>query len=289
MGIKKYIKRVTEFLFHGIPVYNVYPQVTTLPMNELLNGRTALITGGSSGIGYSIADSFLKSGASVIITGRNEDRLEIARQTLQEKYKNSFILTYVMDMQNVESFQPIFGTILKDCGNRGIDILVNNAGLLGCQLATANEQLYDDCLNTNLKGPFFLSQIVGEYMKSNNIHGNILNVASSSAFRPAACSYTISKWGLRGFTLGLAKALIPYDIVVNGIAPGPTATPMIIKKKCDNMFNGNNPSKRFCQPEEIANMATILVSNMSRMIIGDIVCMTGGAGIITYDDIKYNF
>ena len=289
MDIKKYLKRVAKYLFHGIPVYNVYPQVTTLSMNELLDGRTALITGGSSGIGYSIADSFLKSGASVIITGRDEAKLNRAKQNLQNKYKDRMILGFVMDMLKIDTFPMILNSILNEIGDNKIDILVNNAGRLGCQLSNASEQLYDDCLNTNLKGPFFLSKLIGEYMKSNNIHGNILNVASSSAFRPAACSYTISKWGLRGFTLGLAKALIPYDIVVNGIAPGPTATPMVIKKERENLSNEYNPSKRYGKPDEIGNMATILVSNMSRMIVGDIVCMTGGAGIITYDDINYNF
>lgn len=170
-----------------------------------------------------------------------------------------------------------------------IDILVNNAGVLGCKLQNAEEKSYDSALDTNLKGPFFLSKIVAEYMKENNIKGNILNVASSSSFRPAACAYTISKWGMRGFTLGLAKSLIPYGIVVNGIAPGPTITPMTKNSDNGDYYLVNNPTKRYATSTEIANMATILVSNMCRCVVGDILCMTGGAGVITFDDINYNF
>ena len=76
-------------------------------------------------------------------------------------------------------------------------------------------------LDTNIKGTVFLSKYFSEYLRQNDIKGNILNMVSSSGLRPAVSAYEISKWGLRGFTAGLAKKLIPYGIVVNGIAPGP--------------------------------------------------------------------
>lgn len=125
-------------------------------------------------------------------------------------------------------------------------------------------------------------------MKENQIKGNILNIASSSSLRPAVSAYTLSKWGIRGLTLGLAKVLAPYGITVNGIAPGPTATPML-KSDVDSITNNDIPLGRFVMPEEIANMAVFLVSEMGRSIIGDIVYMTGGAGVVTYEDMKYNF
>ena len=118
--------------------------------------------------------------------------------------------------------------------------------------------------------------MIGKYMKENQIRGNILNIASSSSLRPAVSAYTLSKWGLRGLNMGLAKALSPYGITVNGLAPGPTATDKI-------------PLKRYIMPEEIANMAVFLVSDMGRSIIGDIVYMTGGAGVVTYEDMNYKF
>jgi 3-oxoacyl-[acyl-carrier protein] reductase len=155
-------------------------------------------------------------------------------------------------------------------------------------MPNADSSTYDNVLNTNLKGSFFLSQMVGKYMKENQIKGNILNIASSSSLRPAISAYTLSKWGMRGLTLGLAKSLAPYGITVNGIAPGPTATPML-KSDNNDITNNRIPLGRFVMPEEIANMAVFLVSGFGRSIIGDIVYMTGGAGVVTYEDMSYNF
>ena len=87
-------------------------------------------------------------------------------------------------------------------------------------------------------------------MKDNNIRGNILNIASSSSLRPATSAYALSKWGVRGLTLGLAKSLAPYGIVVNGIAPGPTATPMLLGDDTDNIARSRIPSGRFVMPCE---------------------------------------
>jgi len=171
-----------------------------------------------------------------------------------------------------------------------INILVNNAGLVGGELRECTEEKYNAILDTNLKGTFFLSQLVGQYMKENHIKGHILNIGSSSSLRPATSAYTISKWGIYGFTKGLAKILAPYGITVNGIAPGPTATPMLMPDGIkDNLSFPTNPLGRFILPEEIANMAVFLVSEMGRSIIGDMVFMTGGSGVVTYDDVKYYF
>ena len=88
----------------------------------------------------------------------------------------------------------------------------------------------------------------------------------------------------------MAKILSPYKITVNGIAPGPTATPMLMPDGVrDDISFPTNPLGRFIMPQEIANMAVFLVSNMGKSIIGDMVFMTGGSGIVTYDDVKYNF
>lgn len=90
-------------------------------------------------------------------------------------------------------------------------------------------------------------------------------------------------------TLGLAKALGKEGITVNGIAPGPTATPMMLKSDDANMYLNRIPLGRYITPEEIANMAVILVSDMSRSIMGELIFMTGGAANLTYDDVKYGF
>ncbi len=265
--------------------------MAVLAPNELLKGRTALITGGTSGIGMAIAKSFLQGGANVIVTGRTEDRLKEARTKLRELNCKGHVFSLRMDNREVTSFPTLFDNILGEVREKGIeqiDILVNNAGVLGAIIPNATEEEYDAVLDTNLKGVFFLSQLFGKYMKDNNIQGNILNVASSSALRPAISAYTITKWGVRALTLGLAKALAPYNIVVNGIAPGHTATPMTRRDSTGDIFNRSIPAGRLAIPDEIANMAVVLVSDMGRMIVGDTIFMTGGSGLITFEDINYN-
>ena len=267
--------------------------MVNLAPNELLKGRVALITGGTSGIGFHMAEAFLRSGAAVIVTGRSEERLLRACSDLR---KNNIcegrLFSLVWDNTQVECFEERLQTALnkvKACGYPYIDILVNNAGVLGASMPNAREEEFDRVIDTNLKGVFFLSQLFGKYMKENKITGNILNVGSSSCLRPAISAYTLSKWGIRGLTLGLAKSLAPYGITVNGIAPGPTATPMLLKDDLNNITNNGNPIGRYALPEEIANMAVILVSHMGQTIVGDMVYMTGGVGLITFDDGDYTF
>lgn len=288
MSIKKYIKRVGRYLLTGLPEQHVTANIIKLAPNDLLKGRNALITGGTSGIGYAIADAFLSCGAFITITGRDKKRLEDSCSKLllshpKCKEQISFI---VMDNKDISSFKNIFK---QHQSLQKIDILVNNAGVQGGLITNTTEEEYDNILNTNLKGPFFLSKLVAQNMKNNNIKGNILNIASSSSLRPGNSAYNLSKWGIRSLTLGLAKSLIPYGITVNGIAPGPTATPMLIKGEINDITHNNLPLGRFAMPEEIANMAVFLTSNLGKTVVGDIVYMTGGAGIITFDDLKYNF
>ncbi len=253
---------------------------------ELLTKRCALITGGSSGIGYAIAESFLNNNANVTICGRNKEKLINAKEKLINRCRCSEdrIDILSLDISNLNEINEILTPYLK---NKKIDIFVNNAGINGGSLfPNTSEQEYDDILNTNLKGMYFISQIIVKYMIDNNIEGNILNITSSSALRPGISPYILSKWGERSLTLGMAKKYIPYGIIVNGLAPGSTLTPML-KSDDEDLNLDYSPSKRYAAPEEIGNLATILVSNIGRMIVGDTVYATGGAGVITYDDMNY--
>ncbi len=164
-----------------------------------------------------------------------------------------------------------------------IDILVNSAGVVShSDFLDMSEQEYDSIMDINAKGTFFMSQAAAKYMIENRIKGHILNVTSSSALRPAWTPYQMSKWAVRGLTLGTADKLLPYGIVVNAIAPGPTATPMLGKNgEDDNIYQPNTPAKRYAMPSEIAALATFMVSDMGEMIVGDTFYMTGGSGTIT--------
>lgn len=286
--MKKIKRLIRKFLQAVQPVNVMYANVQVLQPSDYLKGRTALVTGGTSGIGYAIAKAYVDAGARVIITGRSQERIDSACQKIINESNNAQIKGIVLNNLKVPSFHDKIQEAISIFGP--IDILVNNAGVLGAHISNATEEEYDAVLDTNLKGVFFLSKEFGHYLKDNKIQGNILNIASSSSLRPAASAYTISKWGIRGLTLGLAKVLAPYGITVNGLAPGQTATPMLMDNNNDgNIISPSAPIGRYALPEEVANMAVILVSNMGRMIMGDIVYMTGGVGVFYNEDMNWNF
>lgn len=290
MSLVKYIKRGLKFIVSGVPEKKVVAQVAFLAPSEFLKDRTALITGGTSGIGFEMAKAFVRAGASCVITGRNEEKVQKASSLIEDELGvKSRVFGYKMDNADLSSMNGVFSKIVEEIPSHSIDILVNNAGVVGGEIKDCSEELYDTILDTNLKGTFFLSQLVAKYMRDNGIHGNILNVGSSSSLRPATSAYTISKNAIYGFTKGLAKILAPHDIVVNGIAPGPTATPMLMSNGVPENIAFNNPLGRYQLPGEIANMAVFLVSSMGRSIIGDMVFMTGGSGVVTFDDVNYSF
>lgn len=283
----EYIKRGFRYVFKGIPIKTVVVETVPLAPTELLAGKTALITGGTSGIGKAIAIAFLRAGANVIITGRNLQKTKDVAEEITELCNRGKAFGIALDNKDIDSFAAVFKDVLELVGNNPIDILVNNAGTSEGGSYRCSVEDYENIMDTNLKGAYFLSRIVSDYMKDNSIQGNILNIASSSSLRPATTPYILSKWGIKGLTIGLAKILIKDGIVVNGLAPGPTATPMLHKDISDDLYIANNPSGRFATPDEIANMAVVLTSSMGRMIVGDTIYMTGGAGILTVDDIKY--
>ena len=284
MGIKRKIKtmlRKAKYFFSVKYAVNI-----PVLYGELLNDRVALITGGTSGIGFAIADAFMRNGADVIITGRNQDRIDSACERLRLKNPRRKASGTVLDNCDVPGMPVAFEKIQKLAGGEGvIDIFVNNAGVINkTKFYNVTESDYDNVLDTDLKGTYFLTKIVSEYMRRNKVRGNILNISSSSALRPASTSYHLAKWGIRGLTLGLAKELSQYDIVVNAIAPGPTATNMLLGERDKDINRSESPSGRYATAEEMANLATVLVSNLGRMINGDTLYATGGCGNLTVDD-----
>ena len=142
--------------------------------------------------------------------------------------------------------------------------------------------------DTNLKSVYFLTKQFVNYFIKNEIKGNILNISSSSSLRPGVTPYTIAKWGMKSFTQGMAKSLVPYGITVNSLAPGPTHTPMHVSNGDEGLDEFSNPTGRMADAVELANMAVILVSKMGNMVVGDTVYMTGGAGVLTLDDVSYD-
>lgn len=284
-----FIKKGLQPIIRRLPFHKVTPQIVELKQESLLQGRTALVTGGTSGIGNEIARSFLKAGATVLITGRNQERIDKVVAEMKKDIPNAPIYGLAMNMIDVGGIKEKMSQVLQILPSHQIDILVNNAGVSGDSFATTTEEQYVNTMDTNLKGVYFLSQYIAHYYIDNKIKGNILNIASSSSLRPANSAYSISKWGIRGLTEGLARVLAPRGITVNGIAPGQTVTPMMQGASTDNIYHPTNLIGRYILPVEIANMAVILVSEMGRTIVGDIVYMTGGSGNVTNEDLPYDF
>ena len=277
--LKRKIKTIT---FKKIPV-----EIPTL-YGEVLKGKVAVVTGGTTGIGFEIAKAFIHNGASVIITGRDNDRIANAVVKLKNEIsdnENIFVCGEVLDNTMTTQIEERWKQILSHIENKHIDILVNNAGVISkTHFGKTDEKDYNLVMETNLKGTYFLSEIVSNYMIENGIKGNILNISSSSALRPAVSAYSMAKWAIHGLTLGMAKKLSPYGIVVNSIAPGPTATRMLQSDNIININRMSSPSERYATASEIANLAVIMVSDMSKMVNGDTMYATGSCGLLTFDD-----
>ena len=274
MSIKANIKKIVKTLNgkEKIPIVEVQQET------QLLTNKVVLITGGSGGIGFAIAKKCLASGAKVIIAGTSEQKLNAK----VKECDTQSIKALVLNLNDVSSFEA---KVQEACGlfeeNR-IDVLVNSAGVNPAKkFFDITEKDFDTTMAVNVKGIFFMCQAMAKYMIENKIKGHILNLSSSSALRPAWGPYEMSKWTIKGFTVGLADMLIKHGIVVNAIAPGPTATPMLGKEEGDDLDLPNNPTGRYAMPEEIAELAIMLISDAGKLVVGDTLYATGGAGTIT--------
>lgn len=278
MGFKKLIKKILKLLRGKEKV----PIPKPVNVQRLLEGRVALITGGSGGIGFAIAKAFLDSGCKVIIAGTNENKLKkCVEQLAGEEYKDycEYIVLNVLDIKSMP--YKVKCAAQKFPENR-IDILINSAGINGLlDYEHMTEDEYDTIMDVNVKGTYFMSQAVSQFMREKDIHGHILNISSSSALRPASTPYCLSKWAVRGMTLGMADILLPYGIVVNAIAPGPVATSMLGKREGDSIDNPDTISGRFAMPSEIASLAVFMVSDLGDLIVGDTYYITGGSGLLS--------
>ena len=245
------------------------PIIVVKEQADLLSGKIALVTGGSSGIGLAIAKAMVEAGAKVYIIGRNEDKLKDVSSKLGSLY-------LTLDINDVHATELAISDFSK---KEKIDILVNSAGTHGYdRFGAVTEKTYDEVMSANVKALYFMSQAVANHMIAKGIHGHILNVSSASSIKPSWTPYEISKRAVNGITEGMAHKLIRYGIVVNGIAPGPTATPMM--KRSDDISWSGSPSGRMSITEEIAALALFMVSGRGDGIVGDTFFITGGSGTI---------
>ena len=267
-----YFKNLIKFIRKGGVVY---VNIGQLVHGNILRNKRVLITGGTSGIGYSIAKKFLSEGANVVITGRDEQRLLNAANSL-----GGNIYTLLWDVSDASIANEQIQKVIDKLG--GIDILINNAGIYSSiPFLSVDEKIWDSVMNTNIKGVFFICQAAVEHMMKNINGGKIINITSIRGFQGDCAPYGISKWGANGFTKGLARDYISKNIIVNGIAPGITATEINKINVNENAFcKGEPQNNRVALPEEIAEIALFLASNASNNIVGQTIICDGGATLI---------
>ncbi|MCI9480691.1 MAG: SDR family oxidoreductase [Lachnospiraceae bacterium] len=273
------LARVFQWIRKYAPFTKIVPIKITTVKNELLKGKTALIFGGCGGIGLGIAQAFTEAGCKVILTGRDEKKLLSVCERIHD---SQYVVLDVLDVDGMS--EKIDELIQSLAEHEKIDIMVYSAGIHGgSDFSKITVKEYDSVMNINMRGMFFACQKIADYMKKNKISGHILTISSASEVKPAWSPYEISKWAVKGFTLGLARELIPYGIVVNSIAPGPVATQMLNKQNAEELNWAANPAGRLAMPEEVGALAVFLAADTGNYIVGDSIFISGGSGNLSVE------
>lgn len=246
-------------------------------------GQIALITGAQQGIGKAIAVKLASMGANVIINWFDDEKKATEVADIVTSYGQKVKLIKA-DISNVNQIKHLILMSYKYFGK--INILVNNAGIYPrIPFFDVTETAWDKIIDTNLKGAFFCSQLVGKKMCDMEESGSIINISSQavSGIAKDGCVYSISKTALIGLTKTLAMELAPYRIRVNAIAPGLTDTlqPRLGLTESEISDRANNsPLGRIVYPEEVAELAAFLASKKAEMITGQTHHINSGAYLV---------
>ena len=252
-----------------------------------IEGKVALITGGSRGIGEMIAAGFLANGAKVYISSRKAEVCDATAKRLQEEYGGECI-SVPADLSNLDGINALANQISQE---DNLDILVNNAGASwGEPIDEYSEQGWDKVMDTNVKGVFFLTQkLLPLLRKSGDVEdpARVINIGSIDGIKTGlfdAFSYGPSKAALHHLTRVLAASLVKDNIIVNAIAPGPFPTWMLstgVGGGGDvdidwSSIGDTNPRGRVGTPEDIAGLAIFLSSRAGAYTVGQTITCDGG-------------
>ncbi len=244
-----------------------------------LEGKVALVTGGTHGLGMAMAEGLAGAGASLVITGTTPSKMEAA---LNHYKQRGFRATgYLFDVTDEKEAEKFVDKIIEEHGQ--IDILVNNAGIIKRVPALSMEvSEFRRVVDVDLVGPFIISQLVAKDMVKRK-EGKIINICSmmSELGRTSVSAYAAAKGGLKMLTRNLATEWAPYNIQVNGIGPGYFATDQTAPIRVDgNPFNDfiiqRTPAGRWGNPEDLAGTAVFLASRASDFVNGQIIYVDGG-------------
>lgn len=246
----------------------------------MLEGKVAIITGSSRGIGYSIAELFLKEKAKVVVCGSKLESAEKAREKLiASGYDENNIIPLAINMTKSEEFASLISDVVNKWGK--IDILVNNAGITSnVKFMDTTRSQFMEMFEVNFFSVIELTREVAKYMIENK-GGSIINTSSMVGINGGRgqVAYASSKAAINGLTISLAKELGPYNIRVNAVAPGVVGTDMMMgavnedmKKALINM----TPLQRMASPNDSAGAYLYLASDASSFTTGTIIKVDGG-------------
>jgi len=242
----------------------------------VLNGRIAVVTGASQGIGRACAIELAKRGASVALVARNQQKLEEVANEITSAGGRARVTA--ADIENEDQIKAAFKTIVADLGK--IDILVNNAGIIRDQLILRMKRTdWDAVLNTNLTSAYLCTQqAIGSMLKQR--WGRIINVTSvfGQTGQAGQANYAASKAGMIGLTMAVARELGSRNITCNAVAPGfiETAMTSVLSDDLKQSALKAIPLGRVGTPEEVAHCVAFLASDEAAYITGHVLNVNGG-------------
>jgi NAD(P)-dependent dehydrogenase (short-subunit alcohol dehydrogenase family) len=243
-----------------------------------LNGKTAVVIGGTSGIGRAIAHGLAEAGADVVPTSRRSEQVDQAAAEIESRGRRSLRVT--SDVSDRASLQQVLAASIEAFGK--VDILVNSAGRTKrAPTLEFTEEDWNDIIETNLTGTLRACQVFGRHMLEQK-YGRIVNIASLSTFVALyeVAAYSASKAAVASLTKSLAIEWGPHGVCVNAIAPGVFRTPLN-QKLLDDSERGREfllrtPVKRFGKVEELAGAAVFLASEAASFVNGEVLVVDGG-------------
>lgn len=241
-----------------------------------LNGKTAIVTGASRGIGRQIALQLAEAGAKVVVNyASNPEKANEVVRAIEQSGGEAIAVR--ADVSAVSEVEALFAATLARFGR--VDILINNAGVMECaSIGDVTEAMFDRQFAVNVKGTYFACQQAMRHMEAG---GTIINFSTSvsGAMLPTYSVYAATKGATEQLTRQLAKEFGPKDIVINCIAPGQVSTELFLNGKSEELvdsFRRMNAFGRLGEPDDIANAIDLLVSDKARWITGQTIRVNGG-------------